>query len=182
MIDYVTLLLINMAAALAVLAGFLWRGLTSPSRAEWAPAFGVCGLVATVGGFAMSFTWPIPAPFGEIYGEPSVLLGVLFLGAAWTLARGGSFLPLAIYAVFAGAAAVVIGVRIIDLALVPNAIMPGAGFILTGLAGALAGVVLGKPQARPLRVVGSLVLLALAALWAVTGYYGVWLHMSMSVK
>ncbi len=182
MIDYVTLLLINMAAALAVLAGFLWWGLTSPNRANWAPTLGICGLVGTVGGFAMSLTGPIPAPFREIYGEPSVLLGVLFLGAAWALARGWNLLPLAIYAFFSGLAAIVIGVRIIDLALVPNATMPGIGFILTGLAGALAGVVLYRPQARSLRLVGSLALLAVAALWAITGYYAVWLHMSMSGK
>ncbi len=182
MIDYVTLLLINMAAVLAVLAGFLWWGLTSPNRTNWAPAFGIGGLVATAGGLAMSLTHPIPAPFSEIYGEPSVLLGVLFLGAAWALARGWNLLPLAIYAFFSGMAAIVIGVRMIHLALVPNAIMPGIGFILTGLTGALSGVVLYRPQAKPLRLIGSLALLATAAIWTVSGYYALWLHMSMSAK
>jgi putative membrane protein len=177
MIDYVTLLLINMGAALAVLALFLWWGLTSPSRAEWAPVFGICGLVATVGGFAMSLTWPLPAPFNEIYGTPSVLLGVLFLGAAWTLVRGGSLLPLAIYAFFSGAAAVLIGVRMIHLSLTPNPVLPGLGFILTGLAGVLSGVVLYRPQVKPLRILGALGLLAVAAIWLMTGYLALWLHM-----
>jgi putative membrane protein len=181
-IDYVTLLLINVAAGLAVLAGFLWWGLTSPNRASWAPAFGICGLVATVGGLAMSFTWPIPAPFGEIYGQSSTLLGVLFLGAAWSLARGWHLLPLAIYAFFSGAMAIVIGVRVIALALVPNAMVPGVGFILTGLAGLSAGLALYRPQAKLPRLLGALELLAAAAIWSVTGYYALWMHMGMSVK
>ena len=179
MIDYVTLLLVNMVAALAVLAFFLWWGLAGPHPEHWAPAFAICGLVATIGGLVMSFTWPIPTPFSEIYGGTSVLLGVLFLGAAWTLTRGWSLLPLAIYAFFAGAAAILIGIRFIDLALAPNAVLPGIGFILTGLAGVLAGTVLRKPEAKPLRLIGGLVLLIAAAIWTATGSYALWLHMSV---
>lgn len=41
----------------------------------------------------MAFTWPICAPFSMAYSEMSVLLGVLSLGTAWTLARGWSLLP-----------------------------------------------------------------------------------------
>jgi hypothetical protein len=56
MIDYVTLLLTNMSAALIVLASFLAWGLDRPDNRNWAPAFGVSGLVATVAGFAMTCT------------------------------------------------------------------------------------------------------------------------------
>ena len=55
-----------------------------------APVFGICGLVATIAGFAMTFTSPIPKPFSMAYGEMSVLLGVLFLGAAWRWRAGGA--------------------------------------------------------------------------------------------
>jgi putative membrane protein len=82
MIDYVTLLLANMIGGLLVLTAFLIWGFESPQQRAWAPAFGIAGLVATVGGLVMSFTWPIPKPFATAYGEMSVLLGVLFLGAA----------------------------------------------------------------------------------------------------
>ncbi len=89
MIDYVTLLLVNMVCALVVLAFFLWWGLGRADTGHWAPAFGICGLVATIAGFAMAFTWPLPKPFSMAYGETSVLLGVLFLGAAWALRADG---------------------------------------------------------------------------------------------
>lgn len=179
MIDYVALLLVNMVCALMVLAFFLWWGLGRENVGHWAPAFAICGLVATVAGFALSFTWPIPRPFGEIYGQMSVLLGVLLLGAAWALLRGWSLLPLGIYAFFAGWAAIVIGIRIIDLGLTPVPLVPGAGFILTGLGGVGAGVVLWKHDAKALRLVGALVLLAAAAIWAFTAVMAYWAHMKV---
>ncbi len=133
--------------------------------------------MATVAGLAMTFTWPIPAPFSEIYGEMSVLLGVLFLGAAWALARGWSLLPLAIYAFFAGTASVVTGIAIIQLSLIPAPALAGAGFILTGLGGLSAGAVLWKPDHKGLRAGGAVLMLVAAAIWIVTAYTGYWYHM-----
>ncbi len=179
-IDYVTLLLINMAAGLVVLAFFLWWGLGREDRKDWAPAFGIVGLVATVAGFAMTFTWPIPAPYSMAYGEMSVLLGVLFLGAAWALARGGSLLPLGIYAFFPGATAVVLGVRTIDLSLTSAPVLSGAGFIVTGLGGLFAAVTLRQQDRKFLRVVGGLVMLAAAALWIPTIGVAYWSHMKVT--
>ncbi len=177
MIDYVTILLINMSAGLVVLACFLWWGLNRPDNRNWAPAFGIVGLVGTVAGFAMTLTWPLPKPFSMAYGEMSVLFSVLFLGAAWALASGWRLLPLGVYAFLAGLAAIVLGVRIIHLSLVPGAIVPGAGFILTGLGGVGACFVLRKPEARGLRFVGVLVILAAAAIWIQTSVVAYWLHM-----
>ncbi len=179
MIDYVTLLLVNMVCALVVLAFFLWWGLGRDDAGRWAPAFGICGLVATIAGFAMTFTSPIPKPFSMAYGEMSVLLGVLFLGAAWALTRGWSLLPLGIYAFFTGGAAIVIGVRFIALSLTPMPLLPGAGFILTGLGGVGAGIVLWKHEAKALRLAGVLVMLAAAAIWAFTAVTAYWTHMKV---
>ncbi len=179
MIDYVPLLLTNMVSGLIVLALFLWWGLGQEKAGHWAPAFGIVGLVATVAGFAMSFTWPIPAPFGEIYGETSVLLGVLFLGAAWALARGWILVPLGIYAFFAGFVAIVIGIRLIDLSLTPIAFLAGAGFILTGLGGVCAGAVLYRQEVKVLRLAGVLVLLGAAGIWAFTACAAYWAHMKI---
>lgn len=106
-IDYVTLLLTNMTAALVVLAFFLWWGLCREDQGKWAPAFGVSGLVATIVGLVMCFTWPLPKPYNSAFGDMSVLFGVLFLGAAWALSRGWSLTPLGVYAFVPGLAAIV---------------------------------------------------------------------------
>jgi len=180
MIDYVTLLLVNLVSALVVLAFFLWWGLGREDTRPWAPAFGICGLVATVAGLAMTFTWPIPKPFATAYGEMSVLLGMLFLGATWALARRWSLLPLSIYAFFAGLTAILIGVRFIDLSLTPMPLLPGTGFILTGLGGVCAPVVLWKHDVKALRLAGALVMLAAACLWASTTCMAYWAHMKVT--
>jgi putative membrane protein len=177
MIDYVTLLLTNMTGGLIVLAAFLVLGLGHAKQRSWTPVFGITGVVATVCGLAMTFTEPIPKPYAMAYGEMSVLLGVLFLGAAWALAAGYDLWPLGFYAFIPGAIAILLGVRIIDLSLTAAPILAGIGFILTGLGGLGAGVTLWKHQARGLRLAGAAVLLAAAAIWAFTAFMAYWMHM-----
>jgi putative membrane protein len=175
-IDYVTLMLINMAAGLATLAVFLWK-YPDEGKEIWALAFGISGLVAAVCGFAMVFTWPLPKPYNMPYGEMSVFLGMLFLAASWSLAKGWRLQALDVYAFFAGGAAVLLGIRIIDLSLTQSPVLSGTGFILTGLGGVFAGLVLRMHKIKWLRIIGSIVLLAAAAIWALTGYMAYWIHM-----
>jgi len=177
MIDYVTLMLANMIGGLLVLAAFLIWGLESDRKRSWAPAFGIAGLVATVTGLAMTFTEPIPKPYAMAFGEMSVLLGVLFLGAAWALAAGFDLQPLGIYALFPGGAAIVIGIQIMRLSLTAAPAISGIGFILTGLGGLGAWVTLWKRQARALRLLGAAVILAAAAIWTLTATMAYWMHM-----
>lgn len=179
MIDYVTLLLVNMVSSLVVLATFLWWGIGRTNRRDWAPAFGISGLVATIAGFVMTFTWPIPAPYSMAFGEMSVLLGVLFLGAAWVLACGWRLHPLGIYAFFPGLAAILIGVRVIDLSLTAAPVLTGIGFIVTGAGGVFAGVAIWKQNVRIVRIVAGVVMLAAAGLWIPTTCMAYWLHMKV---
>jgi putative membrane protein len=179
-IDYVTLLLTNMTAGLVVLAFFLWWGLGRENQSKWAPAFGIAGLVATVVGLAMCLTWPIPKPYASAYGEMSVLFGVLFLGAAWALARGSSLVPLGIYAFVPGLAAIVIGVQFIRLSLTPAPLLAGAGFIVTGSGGIFAGLVLGEHRVVSLRIIGGIVMFIAALIWTPTTYMSYWIHMQAS--
>src|SRR4051794_693438 len=56
----------------------------------WAAAFGILGVVLTGLGFAMTVTHPLAEakPYIDtIFGEPSLMLGVLLLAAAWVLGR-----------------------------------------------------------------------------------------------
>jgi putative membrane protein len=176
-IDYVTLMLINMTGALAVLSFFLLKGLEKENKESWAPAFGISGLIATICGLAMTFTWPLPKPYNIPFGEMSVFLGILFLGAAWALAKGWELLPLSIYAFFAGAAAVLLGVRIINLSLTQSPVLSGAGFILTGLGGVLSGLILWQHKIKLLRISGAIIMFTAAAIWALIGYIAYWKHM-----
>ena len=105
------------------------------------------------------------------------LLGVLLLGASWSLAKGWNLRPLGVYAFFAGAAAVLVGIRFIDLSLTKSPVLSGVGFILTGSGGVFAGLVLLNAKNKALRCLGALVMLAAAAIWAWTAALAYWSHL-----
>lgn len=181
-IDYLTLLLINMVAGLITLAIYIFRGLDDPIQQRWAPAFAMPGILALIGGLHLALTWPLPGPYNAAFGDLTVLFGILFLGAAVTLAKGLDLLPLAIYAFFAGLAGVLVGIRIIHLGMTGAPILSGMGFILTGLGGIFAAPVLYFRSNKFLRTIGALVLAGAAAIWALTGYGGYWMHLESFSK
>ena len=178
-IDYVTLMLVNMAAGLLILAFFLWRdlALTAENNRRWTPSFAISGTVAVICGFAMTFTWPLPSPYNIAFGETSVMLGFLFLAAAWALAKGWDLLPLAIYAFVAGLTGILVGVRIWHLGLTANPPLSAIGFILTACGGVFAGLVLWLRQSTLLRRTGSVILSIAALLWLYTAFLGYWEHL-----
>jgi len=184
-IDYLSLLLANMAAGLFVLATYLLVGAGKEDRRAWAAAFLMPGLVAFAAGLHMSLTWPTPKLEGAdlrwanvAFGELSVLLGVLFLGASWSLAKRWSLAPLAGYALIASAAAALVGARIYDLGLTRNVMMTTLGFALTAGAGVLTAMAITGVAGLFSRVGGALALLAAAAVWAYVGASAYWGHLA----
>jgi len=123
------------------------------------------------------FTWPLTGSFNIAYGETTVLFGVLFLGASFALAFGWDLLTVAVYGFFAGLVAIVIGVRILNLGLTRQPLQTGIGFILTGLAGVLATPTLFLKTNRVWRLLGAIVLIAAAFIFAFTGYMAYWSHL-----
>lgn len=176
-IDYITLMLINMVAGLSLLAYYVYEGIDSLKQKQWVPGFGIVGAIALTTGLHMIFTWPIGGSFNIAFGESSVLFGVLFVGASIALAQGWELLTLAIYAFFAGLAAVVIGIRLMNLGLTKQPFLSGIGFILTGLAGICAAPTLYLKTNRAWRLFGAGVLVAAALIWAITGYMAYWSHL-----
>jgi putative membrane protein len=177
-INYITLMLINMVAALFLLAGYVYWGLDSRNQKQWIAGFGIAGAIALITGLHMIFTWPVPGSFNIIFGEMSVLFGILFVGASLALAVGWELLSIAIYAFFAGAAAILIGLRIINLGLTRTPFLSGIGFILSGLGGVFAAPTLYLQRNRNLRLIGAIVLVAAALIWAYTGYLAYWNHLA----
>ncbi|MCL5102795.1 MAG: DUF981 domain-containing protein [Armatimonadetes bacterium] len=177
-IDYVTLMLLNMAAGLLVLACYIYWGMDDQDQGRWAPAFGITGFVALMNGFRTSWIWPLPGSYNVAYGDMSVLFGALFVGAAIALWKGWNMIPLAVYALIAGLASILTGARFVNLHM---SLMPGltaAGFVLTGLGGvfALPTLMLWRRN-RAARFIGAGVLVVAAVIWVFTGYMGYWMHL-----
>lgn len=183
LIDYLTLMLISMTAGFVVLAYYVYQGLDDENPQKWVPGFAMTGFIAVAAGLHMCFTWPLPGSFNIAFGEMSVLFGILFLGAALALSKGWEMPTVAIYAFFAGLAAIIVGARVINLGMTKRPLVSGLGFILSGLGGVFAWLCcLAKPIVsletnRWLRVVGAIVLIGAAVIWALTGYMAYWDHL-----
>jgi putative membrane protein len=181
-IDFLTLMLVNMAAGYATIAFFLFKGLDSEDKESWAPAFGIVGAIGLIGGFYIVFTWPLPGSFNMLYGEMSILLGALFAAASISLAKGYKLLPLGIYSFFAGLAAIVCGAGIISFKLTPQPMITGLSFILSGFGGIFAGFVLWQQTNRIVRILALLANLGTACIWAFTAYMSYWMHIPFFMK
>lgn len=175
--DYVTLMLINMAAGLIVLAVFLVKALGTPSAKAYAVPFAAVGLVATITGGHMTFTWPLPGAYNILFGETSILLGVLYLTAAWALSRDLGLGALGTYAAVASALAVLLGLRMLDLGMTQMPALSAGGFILTGVGGLLTALCLARPMRRLRRYLAAIALLLAAGVWAFIGLGAFWMHL-----
>ena len=177
-IDYLTLIMINMVAGTALLAYYLWKGMDEQDQRPYAPIFIILGSLAVITGLHLSFNWPLPGSYNIAYGEATTLFGVVFLATGIALSQGWSLIPTAVYAFFAGMDAILIGARILDLGLTKEPVMSAIGFILSGLAGiASAPFYIWFRNNRSVRMLGILILVATAALWAVTFYGSLWGHL-----
>ncbi len=171
-------MLINLVAGLFLLASYVYYGLDQANQKRWIPGFGITGAIALLTGLHMTFTWPVRGSFNIAYGETTILFGILFIATSIALAQGWDLITIAIYGFFAGLAALLIGIRIINLDLTKRPLLTGIGFILTGLAGIFAAPTLYLRTNRTLRLVGTIILIAAAFIFALTGYLTYWGHMA----
>ena len=177
-IDYLTVIMINLVAGSALLAYYLWRGIDEQDQRPYAAAFFGVGLLSLVTGLHLSFNWPLPGSYNVGYGDATTLFGVVFLSTALALWNGWNLVPVAIYAFFAGMDAIIVGLRIFSLQLTKEPLISAVGFILAGLGGiGAAPFFLWFRNNRTVRMLGVLLLLATAAIWAVTFYGSLWGHL-----
>jgi putative membrane protein len=176
-VDYLAVMLINLVAALSLAAVYLVFGIDRPDQRRWAPGFGMSGLLFLVAGSHMLMHWPLPGSYNIAFGSGAVLLGIVLFGAAVAQALSWDLVTMAIYASFGGLAAVVIGVRIINLGMTQQPLLSGIGFVLAGASGLLALPVWYLRRHLWLRILLAVVLTAAAVIWAITGYGAFWEHL-----
>jgi putative membrane protein len=177
-IDYVAMMLINLVAALSLVAIYLVFGIDKPDQRRWAPGFGLAGLVFFVAGFHMLFNWPLPSSYNVAFGSGAVLFGTVLFGAAVAQAFGWDLFSIAIYASFAGLASLELGIRMLTLQMTQSPGLSGAGFILAGLTGILGLPAWWLRRQLWLRVLLSIIPTAAAVIFAIIGYGAFWEHLS----
>jgi putative membrane protein len=180
-IDYLTIMLINIVAGLVITALFVLKYLEG-ERWKAAPGFLVTGFIALVTGFHLIFTWPLPGSYNIPFGEMTILYGALYIAAGIAVLMQWDLLTLAVYAVFAGAASIVLGIRIFDLKMTNDPLAAMAGFVLSGLAGVLSLPVYLLRKSAVVRILAAILALAAAAVWAILVFAAYWDHLSVFSK
>ncbi len=180
-VDYLTVMLVNMIAGLVIMALFVYRYLDAERR-KVAPGFLMSGSLSLVTGLHMILTWPLPGSYNIAFGEMAVLFGLLFLFLGIAILAEWDLLTLAIYAVFAGAASIVIGVRILNRGMTSAPLLASGGFVLTGIAAVISLPVYYLRKYRLVRILAALALLGAAAIWAGVGYLAYWGHLESFAK
>ncbi|MGB8214835.1 MAG: DUF981 domain-containing protein [Anaerolineales bacterium] len=182
-IDFLSVVLINLVAGSVLLAYYLWKGIDEKDQRPYAAAFFVVGLLGLITGLQLSFTWPLPGSFNVGYGDATTLFGLVFLGMSLALWQAWSLIPVSIYAFFAGIDAIIVGIRLYSLQLGQEPLLAAVGFVLAGLGGVGAFPFLQWFKDNKLvRWIAIVVLVASAAVWAVTFYGALWAHMSAFAK
>ena len=180
-VDYLTLLLLNMSAGLVILALFLGSWIDrDPKKAI--PGFLLVGAVALVGGFGIVLTWPLPGPFNIAFGEMTVLLGGLFFVTGLALSFGWNLASVGVYAVFAGAAAVLLAFRILSLGLTSEPVPAALGYAGAGVTAILMLPSLTLPKLKWLRALTMIIALLTALCWALVAFPSYWVHMEQFAK
>lgn len=181
-IDFVGVMLVNLAAGLAILAHYLYVNPDRGTRRSWASGFFAVGLLGLLTAFAMVVTWPLPGSYNVAFGEPALFLSVAFLAAAVTLAFEWEPLIPALFGVFGGILAIVVGIRLMNLGMTKSPVLAGWGYITAGLGGLLTLPALQWRQVRWIAVLAAIILGISALIWAVTGYEAVWGHLADFAK
>ena len=182
-IDFLTLIMVNLIAGTVLLAYYIWKGMDESDQRPYAAAFFVVGALGIITGLQLSFTWPLPGSYNIAFGDTSTLFGFVFLGTAVALGMGWNLIPVSIYAFFAGAESILVGFVILSQNLTKEPVLSALGFILAGLGGVSAFPYFTWFKGnKTVRLIGVLVLVVGALLWAVTFYGALNGHMASFAK
>ncbi len=174
-VDYLTLMLVNLAAALFLYALYM-AFFHGKDDKKMIPGFLLTGALALITGLMMSLTWPLPGGYNIVFGEPTVLLGALFFMTGLALQFEWDLLTIGIFALGAGAIAILLGIRVLDMRLTSEPEVAAAGYILAGLASALALPVFTLPNWKWVRWVAAIIALVAAGVWVFVGFSSYWAH------
>jgi putative membrane protein len=180
-IDFVAVMLVNLAISLVLLA-YLVLTLGTKHQKKGFPGLFITGFISVVTGLYMIFTWPLPSSYNIDFGGPAVLLGALVFGLGLAVMKDWDLISFAIFSDLAGISAIVLGAGLIVRGATDAPMLSGSGYILTGLAGLLALPLYFGRRSKTLRIIVALILLAAALIWAFVGYGAYWKHMDSFSK
>jgi len=178
MVNFVALMVTNLALSFMLFAAFLFFGLREADQRRWAPAFLATGLVQFITGLYMVFTFPLPGVYNQAFGEPSVILGALFIGLWYATSHNTGLFPLAIVGFFAAVMPIIIGIQMLNLGLTQRPTEGGIAYILSGLAGLTVLPLYFLRERSWARGLAALAAFGAGLAWLITAYTTIFDHLA----
>ena len=178
-IDYLAVMLLSLGVSAAYLAWFVYNlGKTGKTMPELVVPMFVLGFFNAISGFAMSFTWPLPAGYNMLFGDPLLFFGLILIAGAYMVRKNISVKNLALPGFLLGIYILVGAAAIVGYNLEPGShfITSFGLYLVAGLAGLFAPVVYLNPKGSNRYIyyvlAALLILTAIAALFlAYTALY-----------
>ncbi len=168
MINFLTLVMLDVVAGFVLLTYFLAIGLDTERGKGLAPAFGGVGLLNLVLGLGITMTWPLPGSYNIVFGEAAAMFGIVFLAAGLAIARDWDLYPVTLVAAIFGVYLLIASWGIFSLNMTRTPLMTTVLYALVGLAALLAPLGWKKREDSVILKAGMALTIITALLWFVT--------------
>ncbi len=170
MINYLTLIIIDLVAGFGLLAYFLAIGLDTEKGKGLAAAFAGVGLLNLILGLAVTLTWPLPGSYNIAFGEATAMFGIVFLFAGLALARGWDLYPITLLAFFFGLYVLIAAWGIYSLEMTRSPLVNAVNYALAGATAVLAPLGWKRRENSTITRAGAVLAAITALSWFIVFY------------
>lgn len=176
--DYLTIMLIDLAAGLLVLTLFLWKLSKPKEYSRYTIGFFMTGFLGLITALPMVLMWPLPGSYNIAFGEPMLFFSVILLAIGFAIEKHWAFDSIVVFGVLGAIMSIVIGVQIYNLGMTNSPFAAMGGYVLTGLGGLIAAPLLYHPKNKGLLVTATVLFVLAALLWLYIGYSAYFVHLA----
>ncbi len=176
-INYITLMLVNLAAGLFQAGYFIHLQPQTEKKKSFVAGFFITGLIAVITGSMITFAWPIPGNYNIAFGEPYILFGLVFLGTALCLLNEWGMHSMNVFTFISGVIAIVIGARILNLGMTLFPPIAATGYFTAGGGAIFASLFNCRESNKTIKQLSVFLLLTSALIWMFVACMGYWGHL-----
>ncbi|MGC8516809.1 MAG: DUF981 family protein [Candidatus Acidifodinimicrobium sp.] len=177
--DYLTIMLIDLAAGLFILTLFLWKLSKPKEYSRYTVGFFITGFLGLITALPMVLTWPLPGSYNIAFGEPMLFFSIILLAIGFAIEKRWAFDSIVIFGVLGSIMSIVIGAQIYNLGMTDAPLFAMVGFVMTGLGGLFAAPLLYYPKNKGLLILASVLFILAALLWLYIGYSAYIAHLAL---
>lgn len=180
--DYLTIMLVDLAAGLFILTLFLWKLNKPKEYSKYTVGFLMTGFLGLITALPMVLMWPLPGSYNIAFGEPMLFFSIILLAIGFAIEKHWALDSIVIFGVLGSIMAIVVGAQIYNLGMTSSPFFAMGGYVLTGLGGLFAAPLLYYPKSRGykgLLILVTIIFVLAAILWLYIGYSAYIAHLAV---